>query len=331
MSKTTYVLGAGFSSAAGAPLGNDLLPAIVAASRSGDPHPQRRRFLREVVQDLSNWFGSLEGLGFEQFLTIVSSETLFETLTGHPFSEARRRRPDMIWAALFVIKEGIGENRALHLYDQFARGLEPDDSIISLNYDVIVEDALIRNSNRFDAGIPALQVLDSLESFVSFSGTPVLKIHGSANLMRCASCRKWLVKGWKIAEDVLTPWDGRSRHLTCLECNGELLPVIVPPSLEKAGDLAEVKILWERALQELRSADQVTFIGCGIRPADFDLEALLQTSLGRRHAVPITVVCREAMSATRYLELFPNHSVTIIPGGFEHWVKDTNIRPSDTM
>ena len=176
-----------------------MLPAIVAASRRSDPHPQQRRFLREVVQVLSDWFGSLEAFGFEQVLTIVSNETLFETLTGHSFSEAIPHRPDLIWAALFVIKEGIGENKALHLYDRFVQQLGPDDSIISLNYDVIVEDALIRNSNRFDAGIPSLQVLDSLEAFVSFSGTPVLKIHGSANLLKCASCRKWLVKGWKIA------------------------------------------------------------------------------------------------------------------------------------
>ena len=107
-----------------------------------------------------------------------------------------------------------------------------------------------------------------------------------------------------------------------MECKGELRPVIVPPSLEKAGDLAEVKIFWERAIRELRVADRITFVGCSIRPADFDLEALLTTSLVGRRAVPITVVCRETRSSVRYLELFPNHSLTIIPGGFERWVKD---------
>jgi hypothetical protein len=108
-----------------------------------------------------------------------------------------------------------------------------------------------------------------------------------------------------------------------MECKGDLRPVIVPPSLEKAGDLAEVKIFWDRAIRELRLADRITFVGCSIRPADFDLEALLRTSLGGRRTVPITVICQEAKSSTRYLDLFPNHSLTIVPGGFERWVLDS--------
>jgi hypothetical protein len=328
--KTVYVLGSGFSKPAGAPTGEELLPSIVRWARGENPHPQPKRFLSEVVEALSSWLGNLETYDFEQVLTILSSETLFETLTERPFEEARLRRPDLIWAALFAIKQGIGENRARFLYDEFVATLRPNDSIVSLNYDVIVEDALIRKSNRFDAGVPPEQVLDSLESFVTYAGTPVLKIHGSANLMRCESCGKWLVKGWKIAEDVLVPWDHpNSRYLTCMECKGNLAPVIVPPALEKARELVDVKVFWRRALQELRSADRAVFIGCGLRPADFDLEMLLKTALRHRSSVPIDVVCRTGRVAARYRELFPSHPINVFPGGFERWIAGAERKHED--
>ncbi len=226
-----------------------------------------------------------------------------------------------MWAAIFATEYLIEEKPRTQLYDRFARSLGPGDVVVSLNYDVVLEMALIRNRGGFSAGIPKPQILDSLERFINYAGTPVIKLHGSSNLLRCANCRTWLVKGWKIAEDVLAPYDRTGRHLTCMECKGRLVPILVPPTMEKAGALANVDVLWAAAARALRAASWVVFIGCGLARADFDLEALLRMTVGTRPAVRIEVVSRTEETRERYETIFRDRRVKFDSRGFEHWIE----------
>ena len=109
--------------------------------------------------------------------------------------------------------------------------------------------------------------------------------------------------------------------IVCAWCNGLLVPVLVPPALEKSVGLRQVKDLWIKAANELRAADRVVFVGCSLRPADFDLLALLKATIGRRRAVKIEVVSRSNISAPRYSDIFPKHRISFFPGGVEKWIE----------
>ncbi len=327
--KTVYLLGAGFSKPAGAPLAGELLPSISRLSRDSKVDEILRKILRRTLGTLNKWFVDFGGWDFEQILSVLFSETLSEALLEVPFHQAKELSADLTWAAIYAITQMIGNNPMQELYDSFAGILSPADAVVSLNYDVIVENALERAYGEFDAGIRPMKVLDSLEEFSSYSGVQVLKIHGSSNLLLCSECGKWLVKNWKIAEDVLRPYgDSVSRHLNCIECRGKLAPVIVPPSLEKASALADLKVIWTKAASELRQADRVLIIGCGLRESDFDLRALLKSTLLDREQVPVEVISRSAALRTRYAKLLPNHDVSVLTVGFEGWIGDPVRRQS---
>src|SRR5437899_7268696 len=88
--ETTYILGAGFSKPAGAPLGRDLLPAIIDLSERAIIAGKKRDFLQEIVGTLKKWFGELGAWNFEEILTIVYSKTLFQTLSSRSMGRGRK-------------------------------------------------------------------------------------------------------------------------------------------------------------------------------------------------------------------------------------------------
>lgn len=165
--------------------------------------------------------------------------------------------------------DGIGGNGLkFDLYDALAldvlRCLDGERStIITFNYDNLVEKSIQRLGGRFNYGLKADH---EFEDGVSYSdkgeGTAVLKLHGSVN---------WAYSGrsgrtFKVYKDYES-----------VRSNGRV-PHIVPPTWNKtiAERLAEV---WFKAIEKMSTATQIVIIGFSIPATDLHFKYLLAAGM----------------------------------------------------
>jgi hypothetical protein len=145
-----FLLGAGFSQPAGLPLADELLPNVLAVARAnfradGFSHLEHavKRFRKYQVRTNGNKRFNFERFGewldWEHTLRMEGSDTWSEY--------GSRASLQLRWAIGKVVHESTPETLPDFYYD-FARRLTPYDSILTLNYDLVMEKALE------EAGVP---------------------------------------------------------------------------------------------------------------------------------------------------------------------------------
>lgn len=203
---TAYILGAGASAHAGYPLASRLLQALSDwLDRKGDAWHWVRDCRNRIVQvretfgslhDFEGILGKLEEYGHSRVkppgATTYRQDTkdIFHDCTermqgvasGNPDPPAtgfypQYLRSDLISAFREYFHE-IETKRAGEIaYDRFARRIDPDSPIITLNYDVSLERSLAK-AGKWDIGTGyGFTVLTGREA----SPTTVYKLHGSVN------------------------------------------------------------------------------------------------------------------------------------------------------
>lgn len=260
------IIGAGYSSIAGLPLGENLLDIKHADVRS-DAILQR---FQAVYKDFQTWREKKPHKKAEQYLT----ELYTATLTPVPFEWALELIMAILGKPLYY------ENRMIRPSDceahiQFWRkiiGAFPEISVVTLNYDMLIERCLRHRAIRgwagpgcYYGGIPRPQILKGKASQarvgeIEMAGSiPLFKLHGSVN---------WSLRfGYlELYQDV--------RPLFLLRHK----PAIVPPIEEKRmpGWLQEI---WQGASSALSNADLWLVCGCSLPVYDHAVRKLFQTSV----------------------------------------------------
>lgn len=233
----------------------------------------------------------------EQLLTYLR-DTIDEL---HKAADAARRQDG----------QGAGE------YERFAGHLGPSDTVITFNWDLLLDDALGRTDALSSSGDEARSVKPSgrwgfpamfegggqYTAFVQrLSGwgewnrrallPPApepsdgdrevgyyLKAHGSADWYYCTvpTCRAY-GRVFPLLVAATRPRD----ELACGACGEPSALLIVPPTLNKRlRDLPMLRRLWTLAAREVEAADEVLVWGYSLPPTDFFSEWLLRQ--GRRH------------------------------------------------
>jgi hypothetical protein len=155
--RSVYILGAGFSAAAGLPLGNNLWEEIYrrAMLMAGNPNDRASQFL----DDLNSYIEfkkECEGISlrpeevtFEEFLGYLDIEHFLGLRGSETWSEQGNETQ-------VIVKTLIGQILAEHmpraipdLYLNFARKLMPDDIVLTFNYDPLLECACEAVGTRF--------------------------------------------------------------------------------------------------------------------------------------------------------------------------------------
>ncbi len=154
-----------------------------------------------------------------------------------------------------------------------------DVSFITFNYDTCLEFALVRTGVGIDYGLsePCLDADEQQYQIV----VPVMKLHGSINWTRCPQCKV-------IVATEIDPWR-RAHFIDLLDHAKELklelgsripmkrhgcgsaldpVPMLVPPTWNKASDSGALKEVWRRAAQELARADNIVVIGYSFPATD---------------------------------------------------------------
>lgn len=171
--------------------------------------------------------------------------------------------------------------------------LRSEDTVITLNYDMIADYALAKSEEDFQ-GIPNTR-LNKLTYLVQektfFGGTPTsvgglhgspgyyLKLHGSINWVHCPNlrCRKHdyiaFHQFWMGEMDKSNPQPG----LLCAHCGSPLEVLVIPPTFTKQIEaIPKLQLLWNLSRREISDATEIILIGVSLAPSDFLLRWLLK-------------------------------------------------------
>jgi hypothetical protein len=143
-----FVLGAGFSKAAGLPLASDLWAEIRRRARS---LPGRAKKFQQDLENYLEFRWRCDGVrlaedqvDFEDFLRILDIEHCLALRGSDTWSDDGNEGTMVVkWLLGQVLAEGTpSPERIPDLYLDFARELQPEDHVLTFNYDVLLERAL---------------------------------------------------------------------------------------------------------------------------------------------------------------------------------------------
>jgi hypothetical protein len=280
MSETVFILGAGASAHAGAPLMYNFLDrarALYANQKMGPAEGSCRLVFEAIsklqavhskantdLNNLESVLGLFEmaptlGVGFlsnPEILVPSMQRLIVSTLgecIGYPNQENRRRPPELYFRLSTLV-----------------RMMGKAASVITFNYDVALDYAF-----EIDGGL----VDYSLDNDIPPSGgIALLKLHGSANWRRCPECK--LVRVGTYAQDRELNRFGRYdsaffqiRHTDLIwrDCCAKPLdsdPVIVPPIWNKGQHHNSIASVWKRAAKELSEARNIVVVGYSLPETD---------------------------------------------------------------
>lgn len=243
-----------------------------------------------VMRDVIESFGANFNLTLEEYFTHI--EALLKggallTSSSKKYSPARlkQKRRHLLDGLSAVLEESADVSRQSSLavvrrcsyHDSLVAALDPPDTIVSFNYDCVIDHAL-RSSDRavwsakYGYGFPKPGRIDnSTAEAWSSADAPtgqnetirLLKLHGSLN--------------WQaLPPDDDKPIKFRQR---LYKRNGSKSYEIIPPEFLKEIQRQPFETIWAKAASALRSAEVVALVGFSFPPTDQLVEALFRMAL----------------------------------------------------
>ncbi|MDX6403153.1 MAG: hypothetical protein QOH70_608 [Blastocatellia bacterium] len=285
-----YILGAGFSADGGVPVVSNFLERMADSMDWLSSEGRTRE--AEAVQSVFSFRLRAAGAAYRAQIDVENIEELFSLASA---SESRRFTKDITTAIAATIdfarctssvsecvvgkKVVVGngwkrEDETIPTYQLYAgmissqmcRGSsETKNSVITFNYDTLLEDALADLQIEFSYGLPtaAAEYRDSGKSTPPPAAPPlgIFKLHGSVN---------WGTLAKSNSKIRIYP------NYRSVPANERLL--LVPPTWRKVfgGQLGAV---WEHSVKALTEATRIVVIGFSMRPTDAHFKYLLAAGL----------------------------------------------------
>ncbi len=224
-------------------------------------------------------------------------------------------------------------NHQRHLYrllvKYFEHGYQPENiTFITFNQDIQIERVLDilqqkerwKNLEMFSfprcygldmAGLETTNPPGKLERFDQPDDLPakikIFKLHGSLNWLSPSSTDKYSLEQFFQT-------DRKLRITTRKKINPELryndtknpysLPIILPPVNNKSAIMHnQLKIIWEKAEQKLKNANEIVFWGYSLPDLDFESKNLFQRNLiGNSNISDISLIDPNSHVSSKYIE-----------------------------
>jgi len=334
---TVYIFGAGASKAVTnrAPLMKDFLSAAFKTF----PDDSRISAVRDFVcnfylscrleDDVHMLWPRLEDLLSQLDLSIAQNRPLSPY---HKVPRVQELREHVVYLIAKVLHETLDSLEDSATQDFVRDVWQKEDTIISLNYDIILDNALLEERRQVNYGTEVRLVSKMPQCWQGVdpqenNPVPLYKLHGSLNWLYCPICQELdITEGQNGA---LLTFDDE-RPVQCRPCGCPYEPLIITPTLLKSyasGLLVEV---WRRAEKRIACADHLVFIGYSLPDADIEVKGMIKradynSALWRAGRVrpKITVVDIEPSDselAGRYRRLFGE--IEYLPIGFVKYVHE---------
>lgn len=290
MSDTVFILGAGASKAAGAPLMGEFVD-VADRLRKAPISPEDKRAF-DLVFKARN---ALQAIYAKANFSIDNIESLFGAfemaqLLGSLPGIAPEELPGLSSAIKKVICRTLETTIEYPLrkdfpppvpptgYDNFVRLIldmatvsQLSSAIITFNYDIALDYAF-----HFFGQTPVDYALPSKPG----KGVRVLKLHGSLNWHECQGCKKiipWSLPeffngcNWPAQINATKQYLPISLYMNRLyHCSGTIVtqPFLIPPTWNKTGFRNRLETVWQAAAEELRDAENIIVCGFSFPQTD---------------------------------------------------------------
>lgn len=327
-----FFLGAGTSLHSSIPLTKQFIPYLFSNRFENQTRLEElRTFLRQLFPQVQVFEGNAgrdqeerEAVylpKFEQVLSMLDLALIEDTYISSEYNLARirRLRQDMDYLIWKLLQEGsIREENPV--FASFVQNLNPRDLLISLNYDTLLDHALLQGFQGVDYGLRFSEIHHD-GSYDGPQGPLYLKLHGSLNWLYCPNCQAFYsYLGPKSLQRVFE----RKPEL-CPYDQSYLRGTLVSPTWNKRYNLPPLSLVWMKASKALRTVKKLTFIGYSLSDVDMKVLFLLKRSLFNNSNNPlIEVVDPEPTGKikARYERLFSN--VVYREESFEDYVDYLN-------
>jgi len=300
MSKTIYILGAGASyshSNKEFPLINDIFKvakesAILVLSILGKNDEIRPMYecVRNYIEEKfdKDILDSRQKMNIEEILTILEID--IEKIKSNDLQIIRDRMISIIFMTFYYLTEKSYYYKRNSDYFTFFNHLKKNDTIITYNWDVLLDNILDRENliekikvrELYEQDIENtskkqyLKMLMDLSAYRDYHNfrinAPYEKYHSEGYYLKLHGSIDWL---YCPNEDCglyakVFPIKNINGEYKCHECSSKMKHLIIPPVLNKNySGFPFIKKLWNIALEELQLADELVIWGYQLPPTDF--------------------------------------------------------------
>lgn len=328
MKKTVYILGAGFSKPAKAPMQSEIIKEILNLKEKnfGTKDKIIKGYLNKFEKFLENELfidrDDFKNVALEDVFTPIDrciiDSISFRSLDSKSIIDLR----EIIYSLIIIaIKEKLQDSTRHKGYiDTFSNYLidkmkpritnknHDPVSVISTNWDILLDNSIKRSIEKdnhngvvdYCCYISSLHNDETIKPGLWALGkgkynVKLLKIHGSMNWLTCPKCQRLYVAFYdKIAEY------GIYKDKFCNHCSKNfkenenisiaLRSNLIMPTFLKDLNNFQIKLIWQNAGVELSEASKIVFIGYSLPQADYELRQLF--SRMTPHDAEIEVVMR---------------------------------------
>jgi len=290
-----------------APLNADFFKVVETFLRANDGNDALRtryKRIRKVFQEEFPTRGHWP-IGMEEAFSLlyVSKDfpKIYRTGPGRRRQAGSRIEIEDFLRLTFLILTAIeAQTKSTTLYDSLVAKLGPQDCVITLNYDTLLDSALVRSgwdpctgycltggSNKIEWQMQRPNPSPRLKNI------RLLKLHGSLN---------WYVRGsFRDLSAVFQkkPTKVRVSQMPRVSETNGYIRQIVPPIYGKFFGHNQWQVLWDAAHEALLRAQIIIVIGCSLVDTDFHLRGMMGHAIHRRKQSGAKLEAVAVVSGTR--------------------------------
>jgi hypothetical protein len=288
------ILGAGATKACGGPLTDEILPAALNGKMAHDDERILVNDREQLLQLTRTFLGECFNVPVDNNSTVSKEDCPSLPLVlsmlhrsielkkpigawaGDRLVKAKRAIEYSIFAVIEAALRDIPSHQQFHthlLTPLYYQGITP--TVISLNYDVIVDNVMFLLGEAHQGQLPDYGVKFSTQRYTDLCrrrGTfgLLLKIHGSLNWLFCEKCKRldlFVSQGMhtgKALDELYNsvPFDDAysCRGTPCRnrpDCDGFVSPILITPTYVKDYKNKYINRVWEKAESAMKKADRL--------------------------------------------------------------------------
>lgn len=326
--KVVYILGAGFSVEAGAPVQANILPEAIRLYAENPQNYNNERFSifkNFIINQLGYAEETLKDVEIEDIFTpldrCLTESSQFRGIGLDKIMEVREAVFHVIGRTIQLVLNNTQNSK--QYINEFANYLTEKSSVraggsyrtsdpvsvISTNWDILLDNSIrqsivqsshnavvdyccyISSRDETDESIkPGLEKLGQ-----GGFNVKLLKLHGSLNWLQCPRCMRLYARFSR--KDGVIDYENRESCRHCdtnfpeEESNHHLASNLIMPTYIKDLSNPQYKVIWQNAGIEIAEADKLVFIGYSLPNADFEMRQLLSRMTRKNAAVEVVDYC----------------------------------------